>query len=271
MPASVDPWTMKPFNTLFDVVLAALICGLALASIALRKSSERTRRAVLVSACLATIVGFFIYKYALSLDREYNVIRAPMGGFSWWGELPLHLCNVNMLLVPIAVLKRSKSLMSFCFFVGPLGAMMALAMPGAGFTDCSLLLPRMLGYYGTHFMVVVECLAIVTFGFYRPDVHDLPKTVLTIVLITLGIHALNMLLRLSGIYPDANYFYTVDTEGSFLLDLFHSWIPLPFLYLLPGLAILAVYMLVAMSFFALLDHRAKTGRQDAGGRHMAKA
>jgi hypothetical protein len=34
--------------------------------------------------------------------------------------------------------------MSFCFFVGVLGAAMAICMPGTGFDNYSLLLPRML-------------------------------------------------------------------------------------------------------------------------------
>ena len=38
-------------------------------------------------------------------------------------------------------MKKSRPLLSFCFFLAPLGAMMALAMPGTGFSGYSLLLP----------------------------------------------------------------------------------------------------------------------------------
>ena len=38
-----------------------------------------------------------------------------------------------MILIPIAVLRKSRPLMSFSFFLGPLGALMALVMPGNGF------------------------------------------------------------------------------------------------------------------------------------------
>ena len=43
-----------------------------------------------------------------------------------------------MILIPIAVLKKSRPLMCFCFFLGPLGALMALLMPGNGFNGYEL-------------------------------------------------------------------------------------------------------------------------------------
>jgi len=204
MPENTELFIMRPFNTVFLGVFAAFLALLILASILLRKKSEKTKQAVLVCACVATTVVFFLYKYCLSLDADYNVITANMGGFNWWGELPLQLCNINMILIPIAVLKKSRPLMAFGFFLGPLGAMMALAMPANGFDGYSLLLPRMLGYYGTHFMVVIEGLAIVCFGLYRPKFKDLPRTVFTALAVAFGVFLFNMLLRWNGLHPKAN-------------------------------------------------------------------
>ena len=257
MPANPDFWIMRPFNTLFLLVFAAFLLLLVIASLLLKNKSERTKQMVLVAACVLTFIGFFFYKNALSRDADYNVITASMGGFNWWGELPLHLCNINMILIPIAVLKKSRPLMCFCFFLGPLGALMALLMPGNGFNGYSLLLPRMLGYYGTHFMIIIEGLAIVCFGLFRPRFRDLPRAVLIAVLIALCIFCINMLLRFSGLHPKANYFYSVETEGNFLLELFHSWLPWPFLYLLPCIAILGVYMLIVTTPFAIAERAKK--------------
>ena len=246
---------MRPFNTLFIAVFAAFILLLVITSLILRGKSERTKSAVLIAACVITLIGFVVYKYCLSLDSDYNVITAEMGGFNWWGELPLQLCNINMLLIPIAVLKKNRPLMCFGFFLGPLGAMMALAMPGNGFDGYSLLLPRMLGYYGTHFMIVIEGLALVTFGLFRPKLRDLPRAILTALLITFAVSIINMLLRWSGLHPRANYFFSVETEGNPLLEIFHSWIPIPFLYLLPSTLILGVYMLVITIPLELADRK----------------
>ncbi len=255
MRIDTDPWIMRPFNTLFCLVFAAFLLLLILSSLCLRGKSEKTKQTVLIVACVVTLIGYFIYKYALSLDSEYNVITAGMGGFNWWGELPLQLCNINMLLIPVAVLRRSRPLQYFCFFLGPLGALMALVMPGNGFDGYSLLLPRMLGYYGTHFMIVIEGLALVTFGLFRPRFRDLPRAVLTALLIAFCIFLINLLLRWSGLHPKANYFFSVETEGNFLLEIFHRWIPVPFLYLMPCIGILGVYMLLVTLPFALADRR----------------
>ena len=246
-------WVVHPFNAVFLIVFAAFLLLLAAASLLLRGKSERTRRLALVFACLLTLIGYFLYKHALSLDVDYNLITAERGGFNWWGELPLQLCNINMILIPVAVLRRSRPLMAFAFFLGPLGAMMALAMPGLGFDGYSLLLPRMLGYYGTHFMIVMEGLALACFGLYRPRFRDLPRTVLAALAISFGVFLINLLLRWSGLHPKANYFFSVETEGNPLLEIFHRWIPVPFLYLIPCVGILGAYMAAVTGAFALAD------------------
>ncbi|MBR4473343.1 MAG: YwaF family protein [Oscillospiraceae bacterium] len=253
MGTNADFWIIRPFNTIFNLVFAFFLLILILSSLLLRNKSEKTRQTVLVSACVLTLIGFLVYKYYLSIDEAFNVITASKGGFNWWGELPLQMCNINMILIPIAVMKKSRPLMSFCFFLGPLGAMMALAMPGIGFDGYSLLLPRMLGYYGTHFMVVIEGLAIVTYGFFRPTFRDLPRTLLAAVVISFCIFMFNMLLRWTELHPNANYFFSVETEGNFLLEIFHSWIPVAFLYQIPCILILGPYMLLITSAFALAD------------------
>ena len=255
-----DFWIMRPFGPLFFLIFAAATLILIAASILLRKKSERTRALVLACACWVTLIGFAAYKYALSVDADYNVITANMGGFNWWGELPLHLCNINLLLIPIAVLTRKRPLLGFCFFVGPIGALMAMVLPGNGFDGYSIFLPRMLGYYGTHLVVMYAALAVGTFGLYRPRMRDLPMTAVTVFLIALAVFGFNMLLRTTGLHPKANYFFAVETEGNFLLEIFHRLIPLPFLYLLPCIVILAVYAGIVTLIFHLAERLGRKRR-----------
>ena len=242
---------IKPFNSVFFGVFGILILILILVSLALRGKSVKLKKGIIVTASLLTLAGFFVYKYYLSIDPDYDLLRSAMDGFNWWGELPLHLCNVNMILIPIAVLSDKEELKAFCFFVGPLGAMMALAMPGAEFNGFSLLIPRMLGYYGTHFLVVIEGLSIVTFGLYKPKFKDIPKTALATFLIAFVVFMINMIMRWTGLYARANYFFSVETEGNFLLEIFHGWLPYPFLYLIPCVFILTAHMLIVTSGFAI--------------------
>ena len=254
-----DFWIMEPFSPAFFLCFAVFLLVLIVASLLLRGKSERARQITLTVACAVTLLGFIAYKYALSVDAEFNVLTAEMGGFNWWGELPLQLCNINMLLIPVAVWTKKRPLLSFCFFVAPLGALMAIVMPGTGFSGYSLLLPRMLGYFGTHFMIFIEGLALVTFGLFRPRFRDIPMTMVTLFVIALVIFGFNMLLRATGLHPKANYFFSVETEGNFLLELFHSWLPWPFLFLLPSLVILGAYAAVITLGFELAEKlKAKT-------------
>ena len=112
-----DFWIMRPLNLLFFITFASFVLLLVLASALLHNQSKKTRETVLITACVMTLLGFFVYKYYLSIDSEYNIITAGMGGFNWWGELPLQLCNINMILIPVAVLRNSKPLKCFCFFL----------------------------------------------------------------------------------------------------------------------------------------------------------
>ncbi|MBR0369071.1 MAG: YwaF family protein [Clostridia bacterium] len=239
---------MRPTDTL--LCTAVLLLLLAVASAVLNKKSEQTRRRALIIAGIATMAVFIIYKVVLFNDREFDRLTASMGGFNWWGELPLHLCNVNMILIPFAVHYDSRPLKSFCFFVGPLGAMMALLMPGLGFDGYPIWLPRMLCYYGIHFAILLEGLALATLRLYRPRLRDVPVTVVTLLAITLVAFGINLILRATGLYPKANYFFSVETEGNAILELFHRLIPVPFLYLLPGTVILVAYMAVVMAVVA---------------------
>ena len=244
---------MRPFSPLFFALTALFLALLVVGSLLLRGKSERVKALVLACACWVTLLGFIAYKYFISIDRDYALITAGMGGFNWWGELPLQLCNINMLLIPLAVLKRWRPLLSFCFFIAPLGALMALIMPSNGFDGYSILLPRMIGYYFTHYMIFIEGLAIAALGLFRPRFRDLPVTVLALLVIALIIFGVNLLLRATGLHPKANYFFSVETEGNPLLELFHRWLPFPFLYLLPSAGIVAVYAGVIILGFQIAD------------------
>ena len=84
-------WIMSPFNHLFIIVSIFFILLLVLATRLMKNRSDLAKRAVIVSACILTLIGFIVYKIFLSLDSDFNVITSEMGGFNWWGELPLQL------------------------------------------------------------------------------------------------------------------------------------------------------------------------------------
>ena len=226
----------------------------------LKHANEGAKRAVYIAVCVITAASFFAYKYALSMDKEFQVAYSAYGGFNWWQELPLHLCNIHMLLMPIAAATNKRSLLSFCFYVAPLGALMALAMPAIGFSGYSILTPRIIGFYGTHIMVLVEAIALYTLDFYKPEYKDIPKAVGMMLAISICIFGINLILKFLKLCPNPNYFFLMDPEGNPVLELFKSYIPYPFLYASPAILILLIYMLIVTFIVQtfIIKHRKKT-------------
>lgn len=242
---------IRPFNSVFFLLMALIAAGIVGFTLGFRNKSDKAKTVLITSICAVNIVLFFVYKWFLSVDEEF-LIAAELEKFNWWAELPLQLCNINMFLIAAGAITKKKSLLGFSFFTAPLGALMALITPEPTFCDYSLFMPRILGYYLTHAIIVMSGLLIVTLGFYRPTFRTLPGVFAMFVSIAACIHVVNIILR-STVCPKANYFYTFDSAGVGILGMFWDWIPCPFLYLLPGLAMLAVYMVVICSAFLLYD------------------
>ena len=243
---------LKPFNKIFFALLFFFAALLIVSSILLARTSIKTRETVLLVVSVITFLEFFVYKYFLSIDKEYSEIYADTGGFNIWGEFPIQLCNINMIFIPLAIIFHSRILAAFAFFVGPLGAFMAIAMPCRGFEKYSILLPRMIGFYSNHFMIIIESLAIVTFGIYRPIYPDVPIVIVTLFFVSLAVFGINVLLRKTGLHPRANYFYNMETDGNAVLDIFWKWIPYPFLYQLPCIVVLGAYVFIVMTIYLFI-------------------
>lgn len=245
----------KPFNAVYFGVFAIFALLFTIGVIVLRKKDEKTRARVLAVAMFITLLFFFWYKFMLSRDEEFSQLTdaAGIGKFNWWGELPLQLCNINMILVPIAALTRKRPLLCFSFFMGPLGAFLALAMPSAGFEHYSILLPRMIGFFGNHWMVFFGSLALGALGLYKPKYKDLFLTAVSAAVILVIIFLLNVFFRETGLNVHSNYFFANDPETNSILQMFYRWIPVPCLYLLPGIGILVPYVLLVTSISKGID------------------
>lgn len=243
---------IRPFNAAHLLLLALAAGAVVLLWVLLRGQPERCRSAVLIALCAANIIGFFVYKGFLSRDMQFLEVSG-LDRFNWFSELPIQLCNINMFLIPIGILTKRRSLLGFAFFVAPLAALMALVFPEAPFVGYSLWLPRMLGFYATHILIIVCGLSLVTLGFYRPQFRDIPGIAGTFFLLGIGALAVNFLLR-HTVCPPANYFFVYggDVDIS-ILNLFWKWLPVPFLYELPALLILVGYMALICRFFSAWD------------------
>lgn len=246
----MDSFNIVAFNGVWFVMMGIFAALLIVSSVLLRKASRKTKRWVLAGAFIFTFVAYWAYKVALSLDTSYEVILER--DFSWWAELPLQLCNINIMLIPVACILDNKRLYAFCFFIAPLAAFMAIAFPSAGFHDCSIFLVRNLGFYFTHWMIVIGGIAIASFGLYRPVFRDIPRTYLTLLCISAVVFGFDCLLNYGCGYYFVNYFFALDPEGISILELFYNLVPVPGLYILvTGLTVLTPYILLVTGIFEL--------------------
>ena len=252
-----EMFIIKPLNPVFFIsLLFVALFAFAFIRIFRKKDLEVRKKAVAVLYIIAFVL-FILYKVFLYFDPDYSSIRLEngLGPFNWWDELPLNLCNINIMLIVVGVLTGSRLVLSMNFFTSLLGALLALLMPAIGFSGYSFFLPRMLGYYITHFLVLIEMPILSGLSIYRPKYRDLLPACLFISMMAALVTFLNLILRTAGLSPDVNYFYTVDPEGNPILELFHRWIPIPGFYMLPGVPILLGYMLLVTSVYRLFDKK----------------
>ena len=248
---------IEAFNGTYFLLFALIIAAAVVITLLLRKKSEQTKRKLLLGMCIFNIAYYVVYKFGLyfgtpGLPEDYTFVSLL--------ELPFHLCNISLFLVPLGIYRKKDSLVAYAVFVAPLGALMAMTFPCEGFGGLNIFYPHMLGFYGFHGMLILTGILLVSLGFYKPSFRKIPQMFCFLVSLSLAVFGFNMLLRATtGVA--ANYFYTVEPEGISLLELFWSWIPVPYLYMLPGIVIFCVYAGLVTVPFYLADKKKEKALQ----------
>ncbi|MDR1082734.1 MAG: YwaF family protein [Coriobacteriales bacterium] len=249
----MDIFTITPFNPLWFLLMAGVAVMSWLLWLIFRKRAERVRRGLVIGICALVMVLYLLEKYWLSLDAEYLLTQSG-GRFNVLDELPLHLCNVNMLIIPFALLLKRRMLLVFCCLSAPLGAFMALASPIAVFSESSILLPRNIGYYSSHSLLIVAGVSLFTLRLCRPKFRDLPLAIGIMLIMLVAAHLINTAFRLGGISSGTNYFFTYGPDGIAVLEILWRLIPIPLVYELPLLPVAVAYGLLVTTLIKIL-HR----------------
>ncbi len=237
-----DLLQVKPFSFAHVCLMFCGACAVYLIWFMLRDRPEESRERFLLILCMANIALFVVYKFSLSVDEDFVRISGHER-FNWFNELPLQLCNINLFLIPLGVLTGNRAILGFSFFIAPLGAIMAIFFPEPAFDGYSLLLPRMTGFYFTHLLLIICSLSLMALGFYKPEYADFQNIIIAFILLSLGAHFINIILRRT-VCPFANYFFTFGSNVN-ILKFFWNILPIPFLYLVvPALTTLFAYMTV---------------------------
>lgn len=240
---------IETFNLIYFLVLLLTAGVIVLITLLMKNKTENKKKKLLLTISFSNAVLWVIYKFWLAFGK-YGIPDTYT--FNIWTELPLHLCNISLILVPIGVILKKDGILSYGFFIAPLGAFMAYTFPSVGFTGLNIFYPHMLGYYVTHLLIIVVGVLLVTLGLFKPTFKKIPLMFLTALVLSLGAFLVNLFIR--GVFnAPANYFYTCEPEGISLLELFWSIIPVPYIYLIFAAVILGAYTVLTTLPFYLVE------------------
>jgi len=188
-----------------------------------------------------------------------------------WGSpieyLPLHLCSINAILLPIAIATKSRVLGNL-LLIWCLGALFANIMTFLPTSVADLYGWTHLFFYIPHVLEFGIPILLIKFKL----VEKKPKYILTSLgitaLIYTGVHAANVLINnyclrtnltdSSGELIQVNYMYSVRPDNP-LLDLFYKIIPHSYWYMYLVFPILGVYLVIVYGkeLLALLPKKTK--------------
>ncbi len=238
---------IKAFNLTYFLMFLITAGVIVLITYLMKNKSEGAKKKLLLIICISNAILWVIYKFWLAFGK-FGIPNTY--SFDIWTELPLHLCNISLIIVPIGIHLKKQGILAYGFFIAPLGAFMACTFPSVGFGDLNIFYPHMLGYYVTHLLIIVVGVLLVTLGFFKPTFKKIPSMFLTALVLSFSAFLINLFIR--GVFnAPANYFYACEPEGISILELFWSIIPISYVYLVFGVLILGIYAVLTTLPFHL--------------------
>lgn len=222
------------------VAAAALVAALY---VVLKNASQKVQLAVLGVLSFSGIAAIIYNLVTWGVPLEY---------------LPLHLCSLNALLLPVVVFTRNKT-MGNLLLLWSLGALVALIL-NYDMAEAKLFDAPFCFYYFPHVLEFGIPILLFKLGLVEKDVRCIGSTiVITMVSYTL-IHFVNVALNSHyaaiGSETVANYMFSVQPSNP-LLALFYALIPFEYWYMYMVIPVVAVYLLAVYAPQLLAKYRKK--------------
>lgn len=232
----------KPTHFIMMLFIPIIFCSIYFL---LKNKKSKTIKISLLVICGVNAAIYISYKLVMAFTFEEFVIL---------NELPLHLCNLNLILMPLTICIKNQKFRDFFFgyffFVGGIAALCGILFYDSVFTGRSTLSYAVLIYFIYHSTLFVLPYIFVGLGLYKPKINDAWKAMVVLVSLAFVMHILNLILRATGACSISNYFYTMGMPENPVLGLLQKLIPIPFLYMLPIVPILyGIDVLIALPFY----------------------
>jgi uncharacterized membrane protein YwaF len=227
-------------------LIIAVIINVAIYFI-LKNKSEKVQIITLLILSSAGIIAIIYNLVAWNSPLEY---------------LPLHMCNINGMLIPIALITKNKKIGNL-LLLWSIGALIALVVNHMA-QDFELFSPIFLQYYLSHIFEFGVPILIFALKIIPLDAKTIPSTLIISFIILVVIHCINLALNRyieindirdwKGDLIIVNYMFTIYPDNP-VLQFFYNLIPLQFIYVLPIFPIFALYLLLIYTPIIIKEKR----------------
>lgn len=194
----------------------------------------------------------------LSLSGIAAIIFNLVTWDSPWEYLPLHLCSINAILLPIAVFRRSKTIGNM-LLLWSLGSLAAIVVNNAQ-ADFEIFSSTFFFYYFPHVLEFGIPILLIRLGLIEKDARCIFSTLGLTVLIYTLVHLCNLTLNAldlenqAGMDIAVNYMYSMVPENPVMM-LCWKILPRRYWYLFLLFPMIALYLLAVYAPQILLTIR----------------
>lgn len=184
-------------------------------------------------------IGYSIASASLAVMVFDMGLRLVTHTFDIYDDLPLFLCDLVALILPVIILQQNRKWLGILYFWALAGTLQALVTPDleSGFPTFEFF--RYFIMHGGIVTAVVYCVVV-----WRISItwRDLWNAVLYVQVYLIGIHIINMILK-------SNYSYTVAKPGgATVLNFLGDW---PWYILSAEVLMILLFMLLLVPFLAI--------------------
>ena len=201
IPAGVG---FSTFDTTHLIWLFATVVSITALALVYRKLNFKNRNTV------RTILGVII----VLCEIIKNIVAIAVGDFGI-GHLPFHLCGINILLIGFDLIKQTKTVRNFLYYIGIPGAMLALLFPNWTVLPCMNFFH--IHSFTIHLLLVMYPVILVTSGEVKPNIKTMPKCILLLIGLAIPIYFINLIF-------DTNFMFLMSPDTGNPLELFQKYL-----------------------------------------------
>lgn len=170
-----------------------------------------------------------------------------VGQFSWGYTLPLHLCSLMSVILPVMAVSRNKLLQEYAYAMGLAPALMTLLTPDVYYYPAlSFIYIQTMVVHGL--ICFIPLFLIFGMGF-KPNIRNLPRVTAMLI----GFAVLNIPVNY---FTDGNYFFLRYPAAGSPMEAFAEMVGSPW-YLIPTFLLGCVLWLVLYLPFVIVGWNAK--------------